>query len=103
MTPKQLIASMIGVTLLAAALGWLALGGTGMPVLLAGLAAIAACPVLSLLLGWRMAGNAAAGNRMAAELRDKTAALIEESDKRRAIELALDRYVQRERMFSTAV
>ena len=104
MTPKQLIASMIGVTLLAAAaLGWLALGGTSMPVLLAGLAAIAACPVLSLLLGWRMAGNAAAGTRMAAELRDKTAALIEESDKRRAIELALDRYVQRERMFSTAV
>ncbi|HWF93766.1 MAG TPA: ATP-binding protein [Xanthobacteraceae bacterium] len=78
MTPsKQLIAAMIGVALLTTALGGVALGGTSMPVLLAGLAV---CPVLSLLLGWRMAGNAATGNRMAAELRDKTAALIEESD-----------------------
>ncbi len=101
--PKQLIAAMIGVALLTTALGGVALGGTSMPVLLAGLAAIAVGPVLSLLLGWRMAGNAATGNRMAAELRDKTAALIEESDKRRALELTLDRYIRRGRMFSTTV
>jgi PAS domain S-box-containing protein len=75
--PKRLIASMVGVALLpAAALGWLAPGGTSLPVLLAGLAAVAVCPALALLLGWRMAGNSASGNQMAAELRDKTAVLM---------------------------
>jgi PAS domain S-box-containing protein len=42
-------------------------------------------------------------DRMAAELREKTAALREESNKRRASELALEQYAQRERMLSTAV
>jgi PAS domain S-box-containing protein len=102
--PIRPFALMIGGAPLAAAvLGWLALAGSGTPVLLAALAAVAACPVLLLLLGWSVAGHAAERNRMAAALRDKTAALIEESNKRRAIELALDRYVQRERQFSAAV
>jgi PAS domain S-box-containing protein len=42
-------------------------------------------------------------DRLAAELRDKTAALIEESNKRCAIELALERHAQRERVLSAAV
>jgi PAS domain S-box-containing protein len=42
-------------------------------------------------------------DRMAAELRDMTAALREESNKRRASELALEQYAQRERMLATAV
>jgi PAS domain S-box-containing protein len=91
-----------GAALAAAVLGWLALAGNGTPALSAALATVAACPVL-LLLGWSVAGHSAERNRMAAALRDKTAALIEESNKRRAIELALDRYVQRERLFSAAV
>ncbi len=100
--PIRPFASMMGGALLtAAALGSLALAGTGMPVLSGMLAAVATCSVL--LCGWSVARNAADGRRMAAELRDKTAILIDEGNKRRAIELALDRYVQRERLFSAAV
>jgi PAS domain S-box-containing protein len=99
----RLFASMIGGALLAVAvLGWLALAGSGTPVLVAALATVAAFPVLP-LLGWLVAERSADRNRMAADLRDKTAALIDESNKRRSIELALDRYVQRERLFSAAV
>ncbi len=100
--PIRPFALMIGGALLAAAvLGWLAVAVSGTPALAAALAMAAACPVL--LLGWLMARHSADRTRMAADLRDKTAALIEESNKRRAIELALDRYVQRERLFSAAV
>jgi PAS domain S-box-containing protein len=42
-------------------------------------------------------------DRMAAELRDKTAALREESNRRQASERALEHYAQRERMLATAV
>jgi PAS domain S-box-containing protein len=42
-------------------------------------------------------------DRTAAELRDKTAALVEESNKRRASELALELCAQRERMLAAAV
>jgi PAS domain S-box-containing protein len=42
-------------------------------------------------------------DRMAAELRDKTAALRDESNRRQAAELALEKCAQRERMLATAV
>jgi PAS domain S-box-containing protein len=42
-------------------------------------------------------------DRMAAELREKTAALRDESNRRQASELALEHYAQRERMLATAV
>jgi PAS domain S-box-containing protein len=107
----RLIAAMT-VLVTATALGWLARGNGVTPILSAGLAAAAGIPVLALALGWMVAGDSitaavalrsAERDRMAADLRAKTTALIEESNKRRAIEQALEQYAQRERMFSAAV
>ena len=105
----RLIAAMT-VLVTATALGWLARGSGVTPVLSSGLAA--GIPVLALALGWMVAGDsitaaislrAAERDRMAADLRAKTTALVEESSKRHAIEQALGEFAQRERMFSAAV
>jgi PAS domain S-box-containing protein len=98
----RLIAAMSGLFLLTATtLGLLAYRNIGTPIPLAGLAAIAGILALAVLLAWTVARTSAEGT--AAELRHKTDALIDESRKRRTIELALEQYAQRERMFSAAV
>ena len=98
----RLIAAMSGLFLLTATtLGLLAYRNIGTPILLAGLAAIASILALAALLAWSVARSSAAGT--AAELRRKTDALIDESRKRRTIELALEQHALRERMFSAAV
>jgi PAS domain S-box-containing protein len=109
----RLIAAMTGLVLLTAtALGLLAYRSIETPILLEGLAAVAGILALAVPLAWTVARSSANGaigvrsggfDRMAAELRDKSAALIDESNKRRAIELALGQYAQRERMFSATV
>ena len=98
----RLIAVMTGLVLLTAtALGWLAHGNGGTPFLSAGLA-LAGVAALAILPGWLTARKSAPGelDHMAAELRDTTAALLAE---RRAHELALEQYAQRERMLSAAL
>jgi PAS domain S-box-containing protein len=82
--------------------GLLAYRGTGTPLPWAGLAAVAGVLVLAVLPTWIGVRSGNVG-RMAAELRDKIAALIDERNKRQALELALERCAQRERMLSTAV
>ncbi len=102
----RLIAAMTGLVLLTAtALGSLADGTGGTPILSAGLAAILGAAALAILPGWLGARKAAAGkrDRMAAELREKTAALLDASNTRQALELALEQSAQRERMLSAAV
>ena len=105
----RLIAAMTAL-LTAAALGWLAHGDSGGPILSTGLATVTGIPALALLLGWVVAGKSVAAStragmhdRMADELREKIAALADESRKRRTIERDLEQYEQRERMFSAAV
>jgi PAS domain S-box-containing protein len=105
----RLIAAMTAL-LTAAALGWLAHGDSSSPILSNGLATITGIPALALLLGWVVAGKSVAvgigagtHDRMADELREKTAALVDESRKRGTIEHALEQYAQRERMFAAAV
>jgi hypothetical protein len=71
----------------------------------------AGVPALA-ILGWLAAANSGNGahrsranklDRMASELREKTAALIDETARRRSIELALEQHTLREHMFSTVV
>jgi PAS domain S-box-containing protein len=98
----RLIKAMAGLALLTTtALGLLVYRGIDTPVLLAGLAAIAAMLVLTVLLAWR--ARHGIFDRLAAELGDKTAALIDETDKRRNVESAMEHHAHRERMFSAAV
>jgi PAS domain S-box-containing protein len=106
----RLIAAMTGLVLLpATALGLLANRGIETPILLAGLAGIF---VLAVPRARSMARHFARGtvgnrsskfDRVAAELRETTAALAVERNKRQAVELALEQNAQRERMLSTAV
>jgi PAS domain S-box-containing protein len=90
----RLIAAM-AVLVTAAMLGWLARGEGGTPIFSAAL--VAGIPVLALALGWMVAGNSFTA------LLAQSVTLIEESNKRRAIERSLGQYLQRERMFSAAV
>jgi PAS domain S-box-containing protein len=107
----RLIAAMTGLALLMAIALGLVYGPIGSPLPTAGIAAVAGVPVLA-ILGWLAAANSANGaqrlrsdklDRMASELREKTAALIEETARRRGIELALEQHTLREHMFSTVV
>src|ERR1700730_16425285 len=121
------------VLLTAAALGSLAYGSVDTPTLLDGAAAVGVILVLTVLLGHlsmrplvRMTAavaaftgddNAAAPipasgemgiiagafRRVAADARDKSAALGRESSKRRHAEAELAQYAQRERMFTAVV
>jgi PAS domain S-box-containing protein len=98
----RLTAAMTGlVVLTATALGLLTYRSIETPSLLAGLAAVGGILAFAVLLARIVAGDFA--DRAAAELRDKTAALIDESNKRQIIEFALENHAQRERMFSAAV
>ena len=98
----RLMATMTGLVLLtAAALGLLAYRNIETPTLLAGLAAVAGILVLAVPLAWTVVRNSA--DAAAAELHDQTAALLDERGKRRAVEFALDKHVQRERMFSASI
>jgi PAS domain S-box-containing protein len=103
----RLIAAMTGLVLLTAGtLGWLFRGGIDRPVVAAGLVTLAGILAVAILLALALARNGAAigrFDRMTAELRDKTAALVDESNKRHAIESALDQYVRRERLITTTL
>jgi PAS domain S-box-containing protein len=108
----RLIAAMTGLGLLSAtAPGLLAAHSAEAPILSAGLA-VAGILVLGVALGSMVARGAAPGaagigssafDRLAAELRDKSAALMDETSRRQASELALERCAQRERMLAAAV
>jgi PAS domain S-box-containing protein len=111
---SRMMAAMTGVlAVITSALGWLGYRSLEPPILAVGSAAVVGALVLVVaLLAWNLGRNwahaataAESGrfNRVAAQLRDKTAALIDESNKRQNIESELERYAQRERMFAAAV
>jgi PAS domain S-box-containing protein len=106
----RVLATITGlVALIATALALLADRSAAAPSLSAGLV-VSGTLVLAVALGWTMARGSAPGttgastlDRLAAELRDKTAALVAEGDRRRAAELASERHAHRERVLSAAV
>jgi PAS domain S-box-containing protein len=106
---QRLMATMTGLVLLTAAIvGSFAYPHVERPELLAALAALVVILALAAALAHslaRTAGQATLGatlDRMAAELRHKTAELVSESNARRDVECALDQHEQQQRMFAAA-
>jgi PAS domain S-box-containing protein len=106
----KLMVAMTGLAVLAAmALALIASQGPPLPILLSSIAAAAVVQIAAILLAGQLARRSRVGpiglrrramGRVASELRDKSAALIEERRSRRDAEPALGQSAQRERLFN---
>jgi len=106
----KLMVAMTGLAVLAAmALALIASQGPPLPILLSSIAAAAVVQIAAILLAGQLARRSRVGpiglrrramGRVASELRDKSAAIIEERRSRRDAEPALEQSAQREHLFN---